>query len=416
MRQRASRACSCPRRSRRRAPPPSPARSSRFTSSSARRSRARVGERDVLEADAVARRAGTVASAPSTSARGVVLEPGHALRAVEPDAAQEADLADGRADVGREPRARRQHQQHVARRRAQPRRHEHDRADVGAPKSAQPPACHARCRCFAPPRPAVPALPGRAAAPHQLRADARHAHLLAGGGGGRRCRRDGGPGAAPKRRAPRRRARRRDARWRSAPSAGEDASSASAGWIDTSSARVTPRRSTQPQVVKSDMYMWSSTNTWLRSTARRSRYSGRSWCSMRRDAGLQLRHVRLERDRHRSRKWRWVRSLTRRRNQVATAESAEAERRARAPARGARPRCRRPAASATARSARRAARPAARARTRRRQPRLRAVAALQRAPHRGQRRRQVVSRGHRARRPPRRRRRSADAWSSNIVR
>ena len=57
------------------------------------------------------------------------------------------------------------------------------------------------------------------------------------------------------------------------------ASRASAGWIDTSSATVTPSRRIQPQVVNSDMYMWSSTKTWLRSIARRSRYSGRSWCS-----------------------------------------------------------------------------------------------------------------------------------------
>ena len=49
------------------------------------------------------------------------------------------------------------------------------------------------------------------------------------------------------------------------------ASNASAGWIDRSSAIVTPRRRIQPHVVNSDMYMWSSTNTWLRSIARRSR-------------------------------------------------------------------------------------------------------------------------------------------------
>ena len=49
------------------------------------------------------------------------------------------------------------------------------------------------------------------------------------------------------------------------------ASSASAGWTDTSSTMVTPRRSTQPQVVKSDMYMWSSTNTWSRRMESRSR-------------------------------------------------------------------------------------------------------------------------------------------------
>ena len=39
------------------------------------------------------------------------------------------------------------------------------------------------------------------------------------------------------------------------------ASSTSAGWMDIKSATVTPRRRIQPQVEKSDMYMWSSTNT-----------------------------------------------------------------------------------------------------------------------------------------------------------
>src|SRR5439155_1360359 len=58
------------------------------------------------------------------------------------------------------------------------------------------------------------------------------------------------------------------------------ASRASAGWIDTSSATATASRRIQPQVVNSDMYMWSSTKTWLRSIARRSRYAGRSWCSI----------------------------------------------------------------------------------------------------------------------------------------
>ena len=39
------------------------------------------------------------------------------------------------------------------------------------------------------------------------------------------------------------------------------AKSASAGWIQTSSPTVTPSRRIQPHVVKSDKYMWSSTNT-----------------------------------------------------------------------------------------------------------------------------------------------------------
>ena len=43
--------------------------------------------------------------------------------------------------------------------------------------------------------------------------------------------------------------------------AAKTASSTSAGWIETSSATVTPSRRNQPSVAKSDMYMWSSTNT-----------------------------------------------------------------------------------------------------------------------------------------------------------
>ena len=54
------------------------------------------------------------------------------------------------------------------------------------------------------------------------------------------------------------------------------ASSARIGLIDISSTTVTPSRRIHPQVENSDMYMWSSTKTWSRSTASRSRYSGRS--------------------------------------------------------------------------------------------------------------------------------------------
>ncbi len=78
----------------------------------------------------------------------------------------------------------------------------------------------------------------------------------------------------------------------------QTASSASAGWIDISSAIVTPRRRIHPHVAKSDMYMWSSMNTWLRSTASRSRYSRPFLMRDRRDRRQQRRHVRLERDRH----------------------------------------------------------------------------------------------------------------------
>ena len=116
--------------------------------------------------------------------RRVVLEPGQAPGAVEPDAAQEADLAHGGADVGRELAARGEHEEHVGRRRAKPRRHEDDRAHVRAPEDRP----GERVPESAPPaggrHGAVPPLPGLAPLPDEALADPGHAHLLA-----RRCRR-----------------------------------------------------------------------------------------------------------------------------------------------------------------------------------------------------------------------------------
>ena len=91
-----------------------------------------VGEGDVIEADALAqlRRHGQVGVRDQR--RRVVLEPGEALGAVHPDAAQEADLADGGADVRGQARAGREDEQHVARGGSEPRRDEDDGADVGA--------------------------------------------------------------------------------------------------------------------------------------------------------------------------------------------------------------------------------------------------------------------------------------------
>ena len=123
---------------------------------------ARVGERHVVEADAVVRAGRAPAGRRSaTSDGGVVLEPGQAPGAVEPDAAQEADLADGRADVGRQPRARRRAP--AARRPAaasRPDGHEHDGADVGQRRTPPTPACAtARCAQRAARDRAVPRAP-----------------------------------------------------------------------------------------------------------------------------------------------------------------------------------------------------------------------------------------------------------------
>jgi hypothetical protein len=53
--------------------------------------------------------------------------------------------------------------------------------------------------------------------------------------------------------------------------AANSASRPSTGLIDMSSSRVTTRRRIQPRVLNTDMYMWSSTKTWFRSTESRSR-------------------------------------------------------------------------------------------------------------------------------------------------
>ena len=105
------------------------------------------------------------------------------------------------------------------------------------------------------------------------------------------------------------------------------ASSASAGWIDISSATVTPSRRIHPHVENSDMYMWSSTNTWSRSIASRFRYSGRSWCSMVATDACSRATCDSSAMVTRSRNRRWMRSLITRRNQVAVADDAQAHRR-----------------------------------------------------------------------------------------
>ena len=112
--------------------------------------------------------------------RGVVLEPGEAPRAVHPEAAQESDLADRRADVRGQARAGGEHQQHVARRRAEARRHEHDRADVGRRRRPPRPACATA------PSPSGPPTTGAYPRSHASRrcadqavADAGDAHFLA---------------------------------------------------------------------------------------------------------------------------------------------------------------------------------------------------------------------------------------------
>ena len=125
---------------------------------------------------------GAARSACCDQAGRVVFEPGQPLGAVHPDAPQEPDLADRRADVLRQPGASGQHQQDLRSRRAKDGRHEHDRADVrGAedrPRQRVP-------ECRRPSRRtdrSVPAFPRRPAVHNEPRADAGHTHVLAGRG------------------------------------------------------------------------------------------------------------------------------------------------------------------------------------------------------------------------------------------
>ena len=229
----------------------------------------------MLEADALgAAASGAGRSAVGHERRRVVLEPGQPPRAVHPDAAQEADLADGGADVRRQPRAGGEHEQHVAgaaRRarttRTRPRRRRRRRRPPRrACASAALPQRAARHR-------PVPALPGLAPLARPARSPMPVTRTsLPGGAVVAVVNRWRGQAAGRARRAPRPRARPPGRQVEvSTVGSANTASSASAGWIDTSSATVTPRRRIQPQVENSDMYMWSSTKTWSRSTESRSR-------------------------------------------------------------------------------------------------------------------------------------------------
>ena len=123
-----------------------------------------IGERHVLQADARARNcAGHGHVGLGDERRGVVLEPGQPPRAVHPDAAQEANLADRGADVCRQSGAGRQHQQHArggapARRRRRPPRQRTPRRRSPRPACARPREAQ-RARAIG----AVPVLPRRTA-------------------------------------------------------------------------------------------------------------------------------------------------------------------------------------------------------------------------------------------------------------
>jgi hypothetical protein len=105
--------------------------------------RARIGERHVLETDAVGEafrywRIGALSKSSS-----VVLEPRQTDGTVQPDPAQKADLADGRAYVSREPRARRQHQKHITGTGVEAARHKDDGSLLSEGATLHAPRCDA---------------------------------------------------------------------------------------------------------------------------------------------------------------------------------------------------------------------------------------------------------------------------------
>ena len=74
--------------------------------------RAGVGEADMIKIDPSCQPVGYLDILVDCKRRGVILQPGQPASAVQPDPAEEADLTDGRTDVGRQLRSRGQNQQH----------------------------------------------------------------------------------------------------------------------------------------------------------------------------------------------------------------------------------------------------------------------------------------------------------------
>ena len=226
---------------------------------------ARIPERHVLEVDA-RRQAGRepARSACDVGGGGVVLEPGEPPRGVEPDPAQEPDLADGRADVLRQAAARGEHEEH----RSPSVASSPSATNTIAPTYAAPKTVHASvCQtALHPPRRGdrlVPLLPCRA--PLRRRAsDPTPVTRTSLPGGAvvpstNRCRASRLCGA-PRSSAARSMPGRHEALI--TVGSANTTSSTSAGWIDASSddRDDEPQRSS-PSVEKIDMKRWSSANT-----------------------------------------------------------------------------------------------------------------------------------------------------------
>src|SRR5216683_4832467 len=94
--------------------------------------------------------------------------------------------------------------------------------------------------------------------------------------------------------------------------------------MDTSRAMVTASRRIQPRVENTDMYMWSSVKTWSRSSDNRSKYSGRSWWAMVATDACNRATCDSRAMVTRSRKRRWTRVPTVRRNHVPAVDNPSA--------------------------------------------------------------------------------------------
>ncbi len=94
--------------------------------------RAGIRKRDAIETNTLTQGRGHGQISRPSERRGVVFQPRETLRPVHPDASQKSDLANRCADVRRQARAGREHEEDVAGRRAKTGCHEHHRADVRA--------------------------------------------------------------------------------------------------------------------------------------------------------------------------------------------------------------------------------------------------------------------------------------------
>ena len=212
-------------------------------------------------------------------------------------------------------------------RRVEPRGDEHDRRRRSASAEQRPRqrSATARSRHRAGAHRAVPLLPrrrrrsrGRVAAPMPTTRTSLPAGAVVPSTNRWRASRSCGATASSTRRSTPGPPRGGDARIGTANSTSRTSAGVDRGEQDTT---VNARRRIQPTVENSDRNRWSSANTWSRSTDSRSRYSGRSWCSIVATDACSSATCDSRATLTRSRKRRWTRSNSTRMYQVPTAET-----------------------------------------------------------------------------------------------